>query len=59
MNKKKQLAKNTIIIFLGRVCTQLISYFLLPLYTSYLATEEYLWNSGMFVWKVSSILEKS
>ena len=22
----------------------------------YLATEEYLWNSGMFVWKVSSIL---
>jgi mannose-1-phosphate guanylyltransferase len=24
----------------------------------YLATEEYLWNSGMFVWKVSSILSK-
>lgn len=24
----------------------------------YLATEEYLWNSGMFVWKVSSILQK-
>lgn len=23
----------------------------------YLATEEYLWNSGMFVWKVSTILE--
>lgn len=23
----------------------------------YLATEEYLWNSGMFVWKVSSILK--
>lgn len=23
----------------------------------YLRTEEYLWNSGMFVWKVSSILE--
>ena len=41
MNKKKQLAKNTIIIFMGRVCTQLISYFLLPLYTSYLATKEY------------------
>ena len=41
MNKKKQLAKNTIIIFLGRVCTQLISFFLLPLYTSYLATKEY------------------
>ena len=41
MNKKKQLAKNTIIIFFGRVCTQLISFFLLPLYTSYLATKEY------------------
>ena len=41
MNKKKQLAKNTLIIFFGRVCTQLISYFLLPLYTAYLATSEY------------------
>lgn len=41
MNKKKQLAKNTIIIFLGKVCTQLISFFLIPLYTSYLATAEY------------------
>ena len=35
MNKKKQLAKNTIIIFFGKVCTQLISFFLLPLYTAY------------------------
>ena len=41
MDKKKQLAKNTIIIFFGRVCTQLISFFLLPLYTAYLATSEY------------------
>lgn len=24
----------------------------------YLASEEYLWNSGMFVWKVSSIMKK-
>lgn len=24
----------------------------------YLASEEYLWNSGMFVWKVSSIIQK-
>lgn len=23
----------------------------------YLATEQYLWNSGMFIWKVSSVLE--
>jgi len=41
MNKKKQLAKNTLIIFFGRVCTQLISFFLLPLYTAYLNTKEY------------------
>lgn len=41
MSKKKELAKNTIIIFLGKVCTQLISFLLLPLYTSYLLTEEY------------------
>ena len=41
MNKKKQLAKNTIIIFFGKVCTQLISFFLLPLYTGYLNTSQY------------------
>ena len=40
-NKKKQLAKNTIIIFIGKVCTQLISFFLLPLYTGYLTTSQY------------------
>ena len=41
MSRKTALAKNTIIIFFGRVCTQLISYFLLPFYTSFLATKEY------------------
>ena len=41
MDKKKQLAKNTVIIFMGRVCTQFISYFLLPLYTSHLLASEY------------------
>ena len=41
MNKKKQFAKTTLIIFFGKVCTQLISFFLLPLYTAYLATSEY------------------
>lgn len=30
----------------------------LELAKEYLASDEYLWNSGMFVWKVSSILEK-
>lgn len=41
MNKKKQFAKTTLIIFFGKVCTQFISFFLLPLYTSYLLKEEY------------------
>ena len=41
MNKKKSLMKNTIIIFLGKLCTQLISFFLLPLYTSHLTTSDY------------------
>lgn len=41
MNKKKELIKNTIIIFIGRASTQLISLFLLPLYTSYINTSEY------------------
>lgn len=41
MSKKKELAKNTIIIFIGKVCTQLISFFLLPLYTGYLTTSQY------------------
>ena len=41
MSKKKQLAKNTLIIFMGKLCTQLISFLLLPLYTGYLATKEF------------------
>ena len=41
MNKKKQFAKTTLIIFFGKVCTQLISFFLLPLYTAYLSKSEY------------------
>ena len=41
MNKKKQLAKNTLIIFMGKVCTQLISFLLLPLYTGCLSTKQY------------------
>ena len=41
MNKKKQLAKNTLIILLGKFCTQFLSFFLLPLYTKYLTTSEY------------------
>lgn len=35
------LIKNTLIILFGKVCTQLISYLLLPVYTTVLSTEEY------------------
>lgn len=41
MNNKKELIKNTIILFLGKFCTQFLSFFLLPLYTKYLQTQEY------------------
>ncbi len=41
MNKEKELIKNTIIITIGKIATQFISFFLLPLYTAILTTEEY------------------
>ena len=41
MNQKKQLMKNTIIIAIGKLSTQIISYLLLPLYTSQLHPSEY------------------
>ena len=41
MNQKKQLMKNTIIIAIGKLSTQIISYLLLPLYTSKLDPSEY------------------
>lgn len=41
MNREKQLAKNTVIIAIGKICTQFVSFFLLPLYTALLSTEEY------------------
>lgn len=41
MNRKAELAKNTAILTVGRLCTQCISFFLLPLYTAILSTEEY------------------
>lgn len=39
--KKKELTKNTIILLIGKFCTQFISFFLLPLYTSLISTAEY------------------
>lgn len=41
MNREKQLVKSTIIITIGKICTQLITFLLLPLYTGILSTEEY------------------
>lgn len=41
MTRKKELIKNTLIILAGKLCTQFITFLLLPLYTSYLITEEY------------------
>lgn len=41
MSREKKLVKSTIIITIGKVCTQLITFLLLPLYTGVLSTEEY------------------
>lgn len=41
MSRGKHLAKNTAILTVGKICTQLITFFLLPLYTGILSTEEY------------------
>lgn len=40
-NREKALIKNTIIISIGIICTKLITFFLLPLYTGILSTSEY------------------
>lgn len=41
MSKSRELIKNTAIISLGKISTQIISFFLLPLYTSRIPTDEY------------------
>lgn len=41
MSREKTLVKNTAILTIGKICTQLITFFLLPLYTAILSTEEY------------------
>ncbi len=41
MDKEKLLLKNTVIVTFGKICTQLITFFLLPVYTAYLSTEEF------------------
>lgn len=39
--RNKQLVKNTVILTVGKICTQFVSFFLLPLYTSILAPGDY------------------
>ncbi|MBQ8042982.1 MAG: oligosaccharide flippase family protein [Clostridia bacterium] len=41
MSREKELIKNTGIITIGKICTQMISFFLLPLYTAVFSTEEF------------------
>lgn len=41
MEKNRELVKNTVIITVGKICTQFLSFFLLPLYTAVLSTNEY------------------
>lgn len=41
MSRKTELARNTAILTVGKVCTQCISFFLLPLYTAILSAEDY------------------
>lgn len=41
MNKKNQLAKNTIILLIGKISTKFISFLLIPLYTSKFVTIDY------------------
>lgn len=41
MSREKSLVKNTIIITIGKICTQMVTFFLLPVYTALLSTEEF------------------
>ena len=41
MSREKDLVKNTFIVAIGKLCTQFIIFFLLPLYTYILTTSEY------------------
>lgn len=40
-SKTKELARNTIIVTIGKVCTQFLNFFLLPVFTALLTTEQY------------------
>ena len=53
MSRKKDLAKNTAVLTFGRICTQFVSFLLLPLYTAILEPEVYgiadLFNSYIYL----------
>lgn len=41
MSRQKELVKNAAILTFGRICTQCVNFFLLPLYTAILDTSDY------------------
>jgi len=41
MDKKKELFNSTVIIFIGKMLPQVLAFFMLFIYTSYLSTDEY------------------
>lgn len=53
MSREKELAKNTAILTFGKICTQFVSFFLLPLYTAILEPGVYgiadLFNSYIYL----------
>ena len=53
MSREKELAKNTAILTFGRICTQFVSFLLLPLYTAILEPSVYgiadLFNSYIYL----------
>ena len=61
MGRKKELIFNTIIIGIGKFSTQIVSVFLLPIYTSLLSTAEYgtydlLYTISMFLIPMITLL---
>lgn len=55
MSRGNELAKNTLIISIGKMSTQFVSFLLLPLYTSRLSTTEY-GNVDLFITYISLLL---
>ena len=53
MSRGKELAKNTAILTFGKICTQFVSFLLLPLYTAILEPRVYgiadLFNSYIYL----------